>query len=213
MLRMSSGLVAIVILLFSGLCHGLLTARWVEGDGPTDMNPVLAQVPNVVGDWQGAPLEEYKLQSPGYQGWLARRYTNRRTRDSVTILLMCGPPGLVSIHTPDVCYGASGYEVEKPTRHSITLTASAEEAVFYAANLVKSKSAESSSLRIYWAWNNAAGPWTVSDNPRLTFAGRQTLYKLYVIRDITGARPPQQEPCVDFLRAFLPEAQRVLFER
>ena len=46
----------------------------------------------------------------------------------------------------------------------------------------------------------------------LTFAGRQTLYKLYVIRDMSEARPAPQDPCVDFLRAFLPEVQRVLFK-
>jgi hypothetical protein len=208
MLRMSSGLVAVGILLFSGLFHGHLTARW-RGGGAVDMNPALAQVPAAVGDWEGSAIEEYK-QPPGYHGSLARRYKNRRTGQVVSILLMCGPPGLVSTHTPDVCYGAIGFEVEKPVRESVPLEGS-DEAVFYASNMVRTKSAEQTSLRAYWAWN-ADGAWAVADNPRLTFAGRQTLYKLYVIRDVSEARPAPQDPCVDFLRAFLPEAQRVLFK-
>jgi len=208
MLRMSSGFVAVGILLFSGLCHGHLTDRW-RGGTAADMNPVLEQVPAAVGDWEGAVLADYKAP-PGYHGSLARRYQNRRTGEAVTILLMCGPPGLVSVHTPDVCYGASGYEVEKPVRESVPLEG-ADAATFYASNLVKSKSAERTSLRIYWAWN-AAGAWTVADNPRLTFAGRQTLFKLYVLREANEARPAPQDPCVQFLRAFLPEAQRILFK-
>jgi hypothetical protein len=209
MLRTSSGFVAIGILLFSGLCHGYLTNRWGEGNTNTDMNPVLAQLPAVVGDWEGSVLEEYS-PSPGYYGSLARRYKNRRTGDTVTILLMCGPPGLVSIHTPDVCFGANGYTVEKPVRESVSLEG-ADDAVFFASNLVRSKAAEQTSLRIYWGWH-AAGTWTVADNPRLTFAGLQTLFKLYVLRDANEARPAPQDPCVQFLRAFLPEAQRVLFK-
>lgn len=208
MFRTMSGPVAVGILLFSGLCHGHLTARW-RGGPAVDMNPVLAQLPAVVGDWEGTDLGDYK-EPPGYHGSLARRYKDRRSGENVTILLMCGPPGLVSVHTPDVCYGASGYEVEKPVRESVPLEG-ADEAVFYASNLVKSKSAEQTSLRIYWAWN-AAGAWTVADNPRLTFAGRPTLFKLYVLREAAEARPAPQDPCVQFLRAFLPEAQRVLFK-
>jgi len=123
---------------------------------------------------------------------------------------MCGRPGLVSVHTPDVCFGASGYDVEKPVREGVPL-AGADEATFFAANMVKMKAAAQTSLRIYWAWNAAEG-WTVSENPRLTFAGRSKLFKLYVLRDVNEARPAPQDPCVSFLREFLPEVQRVLFK-
>jgi hypothetical protein len=208
MLRMSSGLLAVGILLFSGLFHGHLTARW-RGGTVVDMNPVLAQVPAVAGDWEGSAIEEYK-EPPGYYGALSRTYKSRRTGQVLRILLMCGPPGMVSIHTPDVCFGASGFEVEKPVRENVSVEGS-DEAVFYASNMVRTKAAEQTSLRVYWAWN-AAGTWTVAENPRLTFAGRQTLYKLYVIRDASEARPAPQDPCVEFLRAFLPEVQRVLFK-
>jgi hypothetical protein len=205
MLRMTSGLVAVGILLFSGLCHGLMV-----GDTTIeDMNPVLAQIPAAVGDWQGKDLEDFAAV-PGYAGALARRYQNRRTNEVVTILLMCGKPGLVSVHTPDVCFGASGYDVEKPVRESVLLAGS-DEATFFAANMVKQKVADRTSLRIYWAWS-AAGAWTVSDNPRITFAGRSKLFKLYVQRELNETRPAPQDPCVAFLREFLPEVQRVLFK-
>jgi hypothetical protein len=206
---MSSVPVAVGILLFSGLCHGYLTDRWGGGDRVADMNPVMEQIPLVIGDWEGTVQEDYQAP-PGYRGTWVRHYKNRRTGDRVTALLMCGLPGLVSVHTPDVCYGASGYQVEKPVRESVSLEG-ADDAMFFASNMVKSKSAEQTSLRIYWAWS-AAGAWTVADNPRLTFAGRQTLFKLYVLRDANEARPAPQDPCVQFLRAFLPEAQRVLFK-
>ena len=50
-------------------------------------------------------------------GHLRRRDVNRDTGDAVMRGPRCvGRPGPISIHTPDACYAASGYEVTAPVR-------------------------------------------------------------------------------------------------
>src|SRR4051794_41847552 len=54
-------------------------------------------------------MDARHLDAVGVVGHLSRRYVNRRTGDAVLVLLLCGKPGDVAVHTPDVCYEAAGY--------------------------------------------------------------------------------------------------------
>jgi hypothetical protein len=200
---------AVTALLFSGVLHGLWTDRWAAAE---DLEADLARlqaVPAALGDWVGGDARPQ--MRPGGEALvsLSRRYVNRRTGDAVTILLACGRPGPVSTHTPDVCYAASGYEVETPA-HFSTPTAPGE---FFTARLNKKKSAEQTWLRIFWSWNAGDG-WQAADNPRLAYSARGRLYKLYLIHELARPNePPDRDPCVLFLGALLPELQKELNER
>jgi hypothetical protein len=200
---------AVAALLFSGVVHGLWTDRWAPAE---DLEAELARlraVPLAVGAWQGQDLKEQKKPDGEGVVSLSRRYVHRGTGQAVTVLLACGRPGPVSIHTPDVCYAASGYEVEPPQRYA----APGGSAEFFASRLSKKKAAEQTWLRILWSWN-AGGAWQVADNPRLAFAKGGRLYKLYLIREM--ARPSEaldSDPCVTFLPALLPALQKELIDR
>ena len=50
----------------------------------------------------------------------------------------------------------------------------------------------------------------MADNPRASFADRKALFKFYVVREVTSEIPLEQDPCLDFLRQFLPEGQKAL---
>ena len=50
------------------------------------------------------PAEAYEAAAAELEGWLARRYLHRRTGVVVHVLLLCGRPGPLSVHTPEVCY-------------------------------------------------------------------------------------------------------------
>ena len=69
-------------------------------------------------------------------------------------------------------------------------------------------------LRLYWAWNDGQG-WNAPDDARWTYVAYRhspVLYKLYVLRDLSGATPvSKEEPCQAFLQAMLPEMDRTLF--
>src|SRR5439155_15060608 len=97
---------AVVVLLFSGLVHGVWTDRWAEARELNEAVARLNDVPLKIGDWEGEALPGKGRASGGLAGALARRYVHRPSGKAVTIFLGCGRPRFVAIHTPDVCYAA-----------------------------------------------------------------------------------------------------------
>ena len=157
-----------------------------------------------LGAWVGSDIEMDKDANTGLAALVARRYIHGNTGKSVTLLLGCGRAGPVCTHTPEVCYAGSGYEVEKPRKFRLTTKGAEEPPEFWTARFVKERAAGKTHLRIFWSWHGSQ-TWKVADNPRLSFAGERTLYKLYLIRELTQSEEPiEADPCVEFMRELLP---------
>ena len=199
---------AVIVLLFSGVVHGLWTDRWAESRDVIAAAARLNDLPMKLGDWEGKAASGSR-PSGGLAGAMSRHYVHRPTGRSVTLFLGCGRPGPVSIHTPDVCYAANGYEVTAPARYAPSDLPG--HASFWMTEMVRSRAAEESRLRVFFAWG-ATGEWQAADNPRVAFAGTPVLYKLYVLRDLpAGTQPPADDPCLDFFKRLQPELQKCLF--
>jgi hypothetical protein len=199
----------LAVLIAGGVVHGLWTDRWVPKPDPAAAATRFDNLPLTIGDWEGEALQVSRRDLQGLSGYLARRYVNRDSGDAVTLALMCGRPRFVSIHTPDVCYAANGYEVTVPSRFSPSGLPG--HASFWMTEMVRSHAAEQSRLRVFYAWTGA-GAWEAPDNPRVTFAGVPVLYKLYLLRDLpAGNQPLAGDPCLDFFKHLQPELQACLF--
>src|SRR5262249_40391692 len=135
-----------------------------------------------------------------------------RSGSSVTVLLVCGRPGPISVHTPDVCYDGAGYEaLGEPADLRLTVGTSGRDAGFRHVLFRKTNSVVPAYLRVFWSWTSA-GTWEAPDNPRLTFASRPALYKLYVIRETaTDEGRVEDDPGVKFLQVLLSELGRTVF--
>jgi hypothetical protein len=203
--------VAFALLLITGILHGLWTDRWKTGAEPAAWAARLGDVPRTVGDWdaQGIDLEPKKLQIAEVAGHLARNYVNRRTGESVSVVIVCGRPGPIAVHTPDVCYPGSGHELMAPPVR-IAVPAEGQDQ-FWMARFRKGESTVPTYLRVFWSWN-ASGPWQASSGPRLEFARSPALYKLYVVRGMdTPDAPLESDPAAELLTQLLPELRRALF--
>lgn len=200
---------ALAAVLATGVVHGFWTGRWQYSAAPAEAASRLGKVPLEAGDWLGQNLEaDSRLLTDAY-GVLYRRYVNRRTGKAVTLYLLCGRPGPVSVHTPDVCYGASGFIVTPLGRQACK--GGGAPVKMDAAQMVKKRSSEHLRLRVFWSWS-AEGPWVVPDNPRVAFARHPVLYKLYLIRDLAQANEPvEDDPCLDLMRQLQPDLRRSLF--
>jgi len=208
MLKTVVTLAACAAIVVSGYVHGIWTERWGKGEEPTRLAARMAELPLQIGEWEGEDTaQKASTLDRELSGSIQRRYTHVPTGQSVTIALLCGRPGPICIHTPDVCYGASGYEVGKPA----VIDAPAGDGKFWTADAVRTRSTETSRLRIFWAWSHD-GRWAAVKDPRSAFAGEAALVKLYVLRDLTGANEKVEDDlCLRFLQAFIPEAQAGLF--
>jgi hypothetical protein len=215
MLRKLPLLLVVAILVLGGVVHGLWTDRWHKSPALEEALARLDTVPLVIGDWQGQALEtdeEQRVQAEA-AGCLHRRYENRQTGSAVSILLVCGRPGPVSVHPPDVCFQGVGYEsAAPPHRQEVQADAPAAAATLWAATFIKRNAAGPRHLAVYWSWS-AAGTWEAAGNPRLAFARFPVLYKLYVFREAPGEADlgAGEDPCLAFLRPLLPELQQALF--
>jgi hypothetical protein len=204
------GLVLIVVTA-SGVAHGLWSGRWNVLDGPERAAARLAQIPMTVGDWDGkaGELDGRQMQVADLSGALVCEFVNRRTGSVVSCLLVCGRPGPVSVHIPEVCYAGVGFE---PTGTRIRLrNPSLAGAEFWVCDFQKPHAVSADRMRIFYAWSTK-GDWSAPESSRLAFFREPALYKLYVTRKMLQAEEPlEDDAVVDFLKVFLPQLQKCLF--
>ena len=178
-----------VLLIASGLVRGHLTGRWGTSGELAAAVDRLNRVPRSIGDWEGrdVPMDPRQIDRAGIRGYLSRSYRNVRNGREVTILLVCGLPGPIAVHTPYVCYRGAGYE---PDSDPVVCAPGASEGGrgrFLGACFRKDDAAVPEALDILWAWN-AGDSWDAPDQPRVAFAGRPWLYKIYQVtrRDVAA---------------------------
>jgi hypothetical protein len=166
-------------------------------------------VPETLVDWRGEDLEmdPRQLERGGVDGWRARRYVDSFDETAVSVLLLCGRPGPVSVHTPDVCYGGAGYAmVGKPRRLEVKLPGGGPPAEFWVVSFRKQGLGERTRLRIFWSWLPAGGAWQAPDNPRIAFGRAGALTKLYVVREMTSPDEDlEDDPALGLICRFLGE--------
>jgi hypothetical protein len=207
MLRWISALTASAALIACGLVHGFWTDRWLP---PVDVEQAAARlesVPLEMGDWQGTVVDVKLSQAgAGVAGCIQRRYVHRPSGVTVAMYLVCGRPGPVSIHTPEVCYGANGYLVGTKSRFTPE-----GGGALWKTDAIRASATEETKLRLFWGWNGGRG-WTAPDDARLEFARYRVLHKLYVVRELSSLNEPTRgEPCQDFLQVLLPVLEQTLF--
>jgi hypothetical protein len=200
---------AVIVLVISGVVHGLWSYRWAAGEDLALAAARLANLADDLGDWEAEELEKHDSSAHGLAGAVTRWYVHRITGTRIAVYLACGRGGPVSIHTPDVCYGARGYAVGPAARYTEPASASFPGADFLTANLRRPQ--DQSQQRVFWSWYGA-GVWTVSDSPRRAFARQPLLYKLYLMRDLaSGTDKLETDPCLDLARRLLPRLQADVF--
>ncbi len=205
---------ALALILLCGLVHGLWTQRWHPSVAMQAAVQRLASVRLQIGNWQAVdqPLKPKHLAQAGLAGAWSRRYVEQTTHEEVTVLLMCGRPASIAVHTPDICYWGAGYDgVAAQVRTDLTVTGLSGTQEFWTQSFRKQHAPAPTYLRILWSWNAGSG-WQAPDNPRLSYGRYAFLYKLYAIRTVQSpVESLANDPAVDLLGQLLPQLQRELW--
>lgn len=196
-----------------GAAHGLWTDRWKVSNEPEASAAKLRDVATTLGEWDGqeaAELDPQALKIGAIVGYINRHYVNRRTGAAVSVLIVCGRPGPISVHTPDICFRGQGFDFSAPpARQLISLDTGDVE--FLHGRMHKPDSPGTPPQRIFWGWS-AHGKWSAPENPRFAFARRPALFKMYLLRPLArNDEPVADDPCQLFLRVLIPELKRALF--
>lgn len=214
MKRNTSILIALAVLIGSGIIHGVWAERWTSSTVLQDAAARVAKVPLEIGDWKGESVEADKeaFAQAGAQQFWTRTYVHAHRKEAMLVILMCGRAGRMAVHTPEVCYRGAGYVLGgKPEVQTVRSEFGEDLGSFWTARFSK-QTGVASDLRLYWSWN-AHGTWNASANPRWEHGGEPFLYKLYMSHDAPGAASASTEAAQDFMREFLPELHKVLFNQ
>jgi hypothetical protein len=203
-------LAAIGIVTLVGVAQGLRSDHSVEVQAASER---LGQVAPRAGQWAGQrrTLDPRELEAAEIGGCLLRQYVRPDGRN-LTAMLVCGRPGPISVHTPDVCYAGAGFKLEgEAARFAVDLEDGSGAAKFWSATFVKPGVPLPIRYQILWSWSGS-GAWSAENDPRLVFASLPVLCKLYVIRELPSNEPGGVDgSTVDFLRQFLPQVRETLF--
>lgn len=212
-IRLLPALALLALVIASGLTHGLWTNRWAVSRSLEEALARLDRVPSVVDDWEGTDFElnPRQLEVGQIDGCLARRYRHREDGREITVLLVCGLPGPIAVHTPDICYSGAGYTpAAPPIAEPIPIDPSLESAVFKTAEFRKTEAILPESLRIFWSWSDGEA-WEAPEHPRPHFMTSGALYKLYVMcGHQEHDKPKAIKTCKDFITVFIPELSKTI---
>lgn len=213
MTRWLPAMAAIGIMILAGLWEGSLTGRWGQSEALAQAVVRIDQVPMNIGAWHGEDeegLEPREVAIAKITGYLSRSYVHAQTQQRVRVLLACGRPGPISVHTPDICLAGAGYAAVGAPRIYANQSAASGSPQLWTARFVKEGLPDSPYLRVYWAWS-MKGQWEAPTNPRWRFGSAPALYKLYLMEEVSGSENPEDDACRQFMPEFLSALDKSLF--
>ncbi len=201
-----------LFVLVTGYLHGKLTNRWGYSATLQASIDKLDQLPLTLDQWEGTIVtKDIEPQTTRFSGaFVVANFVQRQTGDAVSVTLVCGRPGPLSLHPPSICFPAHGYtEKSRPAKMVIPLKGGDVEML--AADYERERPTGAEQIHIRWCYGYD-GQLGNPDNPRVTLASRPAVYKLYASRAGLGNRfTTTEDPLQPFLAAFLPELKKVLF--
>ncbi len=211
--RLLLGATALIVIVVTGVIHGLETGRWGANSELKNAALRIVQIPSIIGDWSSTDqqMDPQQLQVAGAVGYVARVYVNRLDGSSVNVVLLCGPPGPMSVHPPTVCFTGAGWGLTGSTQQR---TFKAKDGAllgeFWQGNFTRDVGGIPVSIRTFWSWGTS-GDWQATTAPRRAFAGKRLLYKLYLT--VNGTERPETvsgEHVEEFARLFLPSVKTIM---
>jgi hypothetical protein len=214
MARTSALAAAIAIVLGYGLAHGVLTNRWRLPSELQASAAKLSRVSLTLGNWEGKdtnPLDAQDLAIGEIVSYLSRVYVHRDSGNMRSLLIVCGRPGPVAAHTPEVCYVGSGMELIQKSRQTISWNPSQPPMECFVDQFRPLAAGSANQRQVLWSMTDD-GRWQAPENPRWTFRKGQALYKLYLVRPLElEGDSPETDSGLEFLKLLIAELQRVLF--
>ncbi len=200
----------VALTIASGIVHGRLSGRWHSHVDDLRLEKKLEEFPRDFGSWQFreslslAPTAQNMLECRSY---LYRNYVHRDTGRSVTVAVLVGPAGPISVHTPEICYSSREYQL-RDERVQVTTRVNATQAQLWKTTLYPTGT-DPRLLRVYYGWNDGHS-WKAPAEPRFSFIGIPRLYKIQLAALLPPVLEAGDDPCSEFLEQFLPVLEQYL---
>ena len=192
-----------------GLLHGDLTNRWgPPPDSSLAKERLGTPLPRQCGPWRlvrDAPLEPEVVRTLKCSAYISRLYEHEQTGNIVSVAVLLGPPGTISVHTPEICYSAINYSIAGERARTKVKDRNGMEHSLWEVD-VQANQLTQPLLRVIYGWN-AGSAWEATEQPRFQFGGLPHLYKIQVTSSLSKKAGPEINPGIDFLSHFLVELE------
>lgn len=216
MFRAFIPMTGVILLIASGILHGVQTARWRDPEVLSRAAARLENIPRRFTTWNSHPLElsERQLEVAEAAGGVAARYETFDAQvgsRAVEVMFLCGPFGPVAVHPPTVCFRGVGYrQLSEEKRVEVEDANGNSLGTFWSTDFERTVDGVPQRIRTWWGWS-AGDEWMAPTNPRFAFAGTPVLYKIYFTEDVSSSDEPTIIPA--FAQQFLPRvSESVLVE-
>jgi hypothetical protein len=207
--------VLVAATLAAGWAHGRMTNRkGLRAEASLAGERLKPPLPAETGNWRLVSENQFEpdvvrmLQCPAH---ISRVYEHRQTGDVVTVAVIVGPPGPVSVHTPEICYSSRDYTIMSD-RQQIAISDAAGLTHALWELPLKPNDLNGAPLRVVYAWSSGAA-WEASRHPRFGFGGLPYLYKIQLAAtDHPASEAINFDPVQDFLANFLAQLQPRLMD-
>jgi hypothetical protein len=199
----------------AGIFHRRMTNSWQTSPAARVAAERLKAMPVAdFGNWRLDRQTEFTpdvlaiLEQPAY---LSRVYQHVQTGDTVTVVVLVGQPGPVSVHTPEICYSSRDYTLAGNRTRREVVAADGHKHQLWNLSLDPNQ-ADQFPLEVVYGWTTGTA-WEPADRPRYEFGGLSHLYKIQLAA-LTQERRGNSDfdPVQDFLTGFLAQLQPRLVE-
>ena len=172
-----------VVVLATGVAHGLSTGRWGATADVTAAVERMAGVPRTIDYWRGEDLEldAGQVNPRESRGSSATVYQHSRRPAADPDAGVAGPARSPSTRP------TSATAARRLSAHRRSDTGAAQTGQFWPGKFPRPNAPLAMRFNVFWAWSAGDG-WRASNNPRLEYARRPALYKLYLIREVPPSR-------------------------
>lgn len=211
-------IVAVVLIALSVIPQAQWTNRFSERETTAEqlaMAARLKDLPTEFGDWkitEEAPIDERSRRVARIVGDFSYRFQNKNDpTKEVAVMVVCGYGRDMRQHTPDQCYIAGGFTAADSEQHyKVDTKPTVSE--FLTNRFRKVVPGQGTmNQRVFWAFSDD-GTWRAPAG-RHEIVTIPSVYKIYATTSLArdGRENLDESAAVDFLRDFLPVANKVLF--
>lgn len=202
--------VVIILTLGSTIYAGLYLNRWGDPEYVKEAAAKLDDIPMRIGNWEAT--EDETLSNTDFNmlklvGYKVRKYRNlENPQEVVAAIIMIGPTGTISVHTPEVCFGNGEYKIDgSPKLVSIdngdTLNKNHFKKLTFTNKLF-------GDVRLFYYSLGDGKDWQAVDDARINLGMKYAfMYKLQCEAIGTEEVKSQGDMIERFLKDFLPAVQ------
>ena len=213
--------IVIVLTLLTTYVAGSNWGRWGNfRQAMIDAGQAIEKIPRSFNDWEAAAddekLDQASVEQLELSDYVVRRYTNKTTNETVSLIFMVGPTGRLTAHTPQICFGGRNYKMNSlPTPISFPFDGdgkAAENKDTFSKLVFTSQSVNGGAKLFYYGISNGHNWQELKSSSRSSFQNYRFIYKMQMEAFANEEGSGENDVIARFLRDFLPIIRGSLVE-